>query len=371
MVRAPTALLLGVSLIVAGAGFASPSMTVAGLGMGVLALVAVGWVELARPRRLERARGPGQIVEGEPYPLELVASGGLLPLPGGELRDPILVEPLAVGPRWAMHHRAEIALAGRGRRRLDPPALEVRDPLGLHVRTVRGAEPGELLVLPRIEPVIAPGRAGSGRRGALGGVEDAVAARTAQERGLELEVDGLRPYREGTPGSRIHWPAVARTGELIERRLIAGGDSAPLVVLDSADPDDPASLDAAVRAAASLAFHLAGAGGCALLLPGARRPIELDPERRGWPAAHARLAVVAPAAAPPAPPRALRRGAVFWVAARARARMPASLRTPAAPGYLVVPLTGERSDGQGATAFTVAGCVGVPAGAGARARSAA
>ena len=49
---------------------------------------------------------------------------------------------------------------------------------------------------------------------------------------------------------------------------------------------------AAVRACASLAVHLARHGGCALLLPGDRRPVTLDPELAGWPHLHARLALV-------------------------------------------------------------------------------
>ena len=47
------------------------------------------------------------------------------------------------------------------------------------------------------------------------------------------EVDGLRPYRQGTPASRIHWPALARGAGLLERRLRADTDSRPLVVVDA------------------------------------------------------------------------------------------------------------------------------------------
>ena len=91
-----------------------------------------------------------------------------------------------------------------------------------------------------------------------------------------VDMDGLRPYRVGTPASRIHWPAVARGHGLIERRLQADGDSRPLVVLDARLPGPDAQselLDAAVRAAASLVLELARRGGCGLLLPGEQRPI--------------------------------------------------------------------------------------------------
>src|SRR5213078_5296541 len=88
----------------------------------------------------------------------------------------------------------------------------------------------------------------------------------------DMELDVLRPYRQGSPATRIHWPTLARTGELMERRFVADPRARPLVVVDSHDPVGERELDAAVRAAASLAHHLAQHGGCGVLLPGDRRP---------------------------------------------------------------------------------------------------
>ena len=56
----------------------------------------------------------------------------------------------------------------------------------------------------------------------------------------------------------------------------------------------------AVRAAASLCVHLAREGGCALLLPGDRRPVDIGHDLGAWPALHARLALVEAGGAPPA-----------------------------------------------------------------------
>ena len=117
---------------------------------------------------------------------------------------------------------------------------------------------------------------GGGRPPCAGGLDGSAA---------ELDLDGLRPYREGTPASRIHWPAVARSGEMLERRLTADADSAPLVVLDAPRPPSEEALDMAVRAAASLCVHLARRRACALLLPGDRRPTALAPDLAAWPAA--------------------------------------------------------------------------------------
>jgi uncharacterized protein (DUF58 family) len=354
-VRAPAAALLGLVLILCGTGFESPSLSVTGVGMIGLAAFFTVWVELARPRRLVRAPGPARLVEGELYPVRIDARRALVPLPGGSLSDPLLEVPVSLGPRSGSRFEFKVEVEGRGRHVLAPASLEVRDPLGLHRRQVRTEESGTLLVLPRIEPVLAAGRgSGRGRRSVLAGIEEGAATARIDARAIELEVDGLRAYREGSPAARIHWPAVARTGELVERNLVAGGDSAPLVVLDASEPDGAESLDAAVRAATSLAFHLAGAGGCALLLPGDRRPAELEDDLHGWAAVHARLALVEAIPAPPPVSRALRSGSVFWVAARATARLPRALHSGAAERYLVVPGHGT----EGGVAFSVAGCEG-------------
>jgi uncharacterized protein (DUF58 family) len=171
----------------------------------------------------------------------------------------------------------------------------------------------------------------------------------------ELDLDGLRPYREGTPASRIHWPAVARSGDMLERRLVADSDSAPLVILDATTPPSADALDRAVRAAASLCVHLGRRSGCALLLPGDRRPATLAPDMAAWPSLHARLALVEAAGARPPLSRARRAGAVIWVSARGDA--PRDLaRTAGGGGWLVTPLDSAAPGTP--MAFTVAGCAG-------------
>jgi uncharacterized protein (DUF58 family) len=359
MTGAPTAAALGLALVLCGAGFDSPSLLVPGIALLVLAAIAIAWVALARPRALIREPGPTRIMEGEPYPLRLRAEGARVPPPGGELRDALLDGPLAVGPRWRGSLNVAVELAGRGRRVLAPSQLRVRDPLGLRAVTVVSEDPGELLVLPRIEPVLVSDRGGGGARAAsVVGLEDGAAASRLDARAIELEVDGLRSYREGSPAARIHWPTVARTGELLERHLVAGADAAPLVALDASRPASEEALDVAVRAAASLCFSLAERGGCAALLPGERRATEIDAALRAWPQVHARLALVEPGGRPPAIARAVRAGVLFWVSAADRPALPAALRSGAAPRYLVAPAGASFGRAAGRAAFTVAGCEG-------------
>jgi uncharacterized protein (DUF58 family) len=348
----PTAL-LGVALSLSGGVFDTPSLYVPGVSLAALALVAVAWVRLAaRGARVVRSVGPATVMEEEPYPLRVWVRMGALPPPGGELLEPLLGWPVPIAGRWSRRIRINVRFGQRGRRLLEPGLLVVRDPFGLCEIEVPGEGGEELLVLPRIEPVragtgggrgIGPGGPAEAGHGSAGGRLDGAPA--------ELEIDGLRPYREGAPATRIHWPTVARRGEMLERRVVADLDSAPLVVLDASRPQSREALDAAVRAAASLCHHFATSGGCALLLPGDRRPLEIGPELGAWPRAHARLALVESGVAPVAPTRS---GAVIWVTA-ACGRPQALERARGAGRYLVTPAppAGARP------AFTVAGCAGL------------
>jgi len=363
--RAGAAAALGGALIAAAATFDTASLYPPGVALVALALGCALWVALAgQGAALVRAAGPHTVEEERPYPIRLELRPGLLPVPGGELTDPLLTEPVPVGPGMAQRVRIDVRFARRGRRVIEPGALVMRDPLGLAQRRVPGeGGRGELLVLPRVEPVLAPG-GGSGAGGAGAGPDGGSGRAALRGRmegsAAELDLDGLRPYREGTPASRIHWPAVARSGEMLERRLTADSDSAPLVVLDASRPPSEEALDRAVRAAASLCLHLGRRGGCALLLPGDRRPTSLGPDMAAWPALHARLALAGPTASRQPLSRARRSGAVIWVSARGEA--PRDLARSAGGGsWLVSPAPegaagrGDRH-GNGRVAFTVAGC---------------
>ena len=268
MSRAAGAALLGIGLVLSAAAFDSPSLHVPGVALLVLGSVSALWVGLAAAGgSLSREAGPHTVVEEEAYPLRIEYRSGLLPAPGGELVEPLLAEPVRLGMAAGRRIRVEVRFARRGRRVLAPARVVLHDPLMLARRARESGGAGELIVLPRIEPVLDATADGSG--GLQGGGTPAAGAAS------ELELDALRPYGPGTPGSRIHWPTVARTGELMERRLVAGAESHPLVVLDPRAPDSEEALDMAVRAAASLTLALARSSGCGLLLPGDRRPAEV------------------------------------------------------------------------------------------------
>ena len=344
-----TAGTLSVGVLLGSVGFlldAEP-LLVAGAGLAILAACCLAWVAMAaRGVTVERSMGERRVVEEEPLSVRIVVRSSM-PWPGGEVRDPLLAAP---APVRALRRRAvvriEARFARRGVRRLPRAALVVRDPLGLARREVHGGEDSEVLVLPATFPVVATGASGGEQRSGARAALQASAALT--------EVDGLRPYREGAPAARIHWPALARGAGLLERHLKADADARPLVVLDAAAPKDERELDAAVRAAGSLCLELARGGGCAILLPGERRPRPVDPDLAAWPAVHVRLALVDAGQAPSQGALGQRAGPVFYVSARAMGRPPAHATRSAGQVVLVVPhpVAGREA------AFTVAGCHG-------------
>ena len=247
--------------------------------------------------------------------------------------------------------RIKARFARRGLRVLAPPQVVIRDPLGLASASVQSSGPAEeVLVLPRIEPVLAPPAGGDGSQ---------LGRRRSPALAAEVDIDGIRPHRPGAPASRIAWLVYARSGELHDRVLRADADARPLVVLDLRGTAVASEVDAAVRAAASLCVHLARRGGCALLLPGERKPQLIDDGLRGWPAAHSRLALAEGGQAPALGAFGVRRGALLWVAARALAEPPRGLvRSTGEARVLIVPgtLPGRRPS------FTVAGCSGYASG---------
>jgi len=340
---------VGVTLLLCAALFDAEPLYVPALALLLAAIGAGVWVVVGTVGTvIERTVPARRAIEDEPVEFVVETAPGISVLPGSTLVDPLLPEPLVLRASPGTHRvRIEARFARRGRRVLAPPELAVADPLGLvRGRVVASGGDDVLLVLPRIEPVRSAGGAG---------LEGRIGRRRTIAGAAETELDGLRPHRAGAPASRIFWPAFARGGELLERRMTPEADARPLVALDARGVRAEEDLDAAVRACASLAVHLAKAGGCALVLPGDRKPTLLDPPLHGWGQLHVRLALLPAGGAPPASALTARRGPVIWVTARRIERAPRALaQAPALTRILVVPgrLPGRRAS------FAVAGCSG-------------
>jgi uncharacterized protein (DUF58 family) len=356
--RALLIALLGGLLAVAAAAFGPVLLLLPGCALVLLAVVCAGWALLAGRGRLERRLEATRVLEEEPCAFALEARLILPPPPGSELVEPL--SPESRRPvQWRRRHRleGELRFPRRGLHPLEPARLVVRDPLGIAAREVRSSRGQEVLVLPRIEPVRAA-RAGA-RALAL-----TDSSPEMSEEGPRVDFDTLREAPPEAPATRIHWPAVARTGTLIERTLLAPTERRPLVVLDAASTTSLDALDSAVRAAASLCVALARAGGCDLLLPDERRPAHIDSGLAAWPPLHARLALVEEGERVTVPTRLGRVGAIFWVTGGDGdlAGVPGGLLRGAASARFVV-APGPATKG---SVFTVAGCHGRRVGRAAR-----
>jgi uncharacterized protein (DUF58 family) len=167
----------------------------------------------------------------------------------------------------------------RGRHRLGPLTLRVRDPFGL--ATIATTVPGttDILILPRIEDL------GSRRpRGNGLGAEGAIPYMVA----LHGEDDAsIRTYRDGDDLRRIHWPTTAHRSELMVRQEDRPARRRAVIVMDSRAEGHQGSgtlgsFEWAVTAAASVAAHLARQSFAVHLLTSetarseAMQPVEID-----------------------------------------------------------------------------------------------
>jgi uncharacterized protein (DUF58 family) len=347
----------GAALVLMGLLFASAPLFVPGVAFVLLSTVAPAWVWLsARGAEIERRIEQDRVVEGEPLEATLKLRTGLLRPPRRAVSEPLVGDALRLPQGRRATVRVLARFDRRGRRRLPPPWLAVSDPLGIVQYVCPGSGPAQdVLVLPRTERVVWTRNGGE--------VGAASSSRARADLLAAVEVDGLRPYRPGTPASRIHWSALARGAGLLERRLRVDGDVLPLVVLDARGTSPPEHLDAAIRAAASLTLTLARTGGCKLLLPGSRRALAVESDLASWPVAHARLALVdgGPEARAPSP-TALRAalGPLFYVAAQPLGRLPASVvrELRNASSTVVVVPAASATDADGRASLTVSGCHG-------------
>ena len=145
----------------------------------------------------------------------------------------------------------------RGRHHLGPLGVQVQDPFGLANRNAVLEGTADLIVLPAVHPL-------SSNRQPSAGVGSE--GEQAQLISLHGEDDvTIREYREGDDLRHIHWPATARTGDLMVRQEDRPAQRRAVVIIDprpSAHGGTGASssFEWAVTAAASVAVHLCDSG---------------------------------------------------------------------------------------------------------------
>jgi uncharacterized protein (DUF58 family) len=170
-------------------------------------------------------------------------------------RPRFVVAPMGPGERREVQYA--VRAGTRGVHALGPLAVRVRDPFGLSVRSAAVGTPGTLVVLPRIHPLSAGRQLGRGL-GAEGSIPHRVALHGEDDQ-------AIREYRDGDDLRRIHWPATARTGELMVRQEDRPARRRAVVLLDSrrdahGGAGAAGSLEWCVEMAASVSSHLIDLG---------------------------------------------------------------------------------------------------------------
>jgi len=281
----------GLAALVAARGFGTPALEPVGVGLLLVALIALVLVAVAAGRaRMVRRLPPGRPRAGDEVVVEIHRAGdvaGGLALRALEWQlDSGLSALGAARGRMGRGGRVRVSVprARRGEHVLPPVQLEVTDPFGLAVARRRFGTAERLLVVPRTVAATADaGRlAGGGTRRVPRGEDVA-------------RLDGVREYRPGDPLSRVHWGQSAKRGVLHTKVFGTEGDGERVgaVLLDVADPSVAAAdAELAVLAAASLAraaCEAEGARGTVALWAGD----EAVPATCAWSEAEARLARVA------------------------------------------------------------------------------
>ena len=249
--------LAGVGMWVAARILGSPGLETVALGLLLLPFIAALFVRwgartihvqrhLSEPRVPPGARVTVRLDvthEGTSKPSFLLLEDRLPPSLGRPARVVV-----AGSARALQHVSYTIVPHARGRYMIGPMAADRTDAFGLTRRRVLLDGRDELLVTPEVEDLRAPAEATS--------VTNVGSARARQLLRTGEEYYTMRSYEEGDDLRRIHWPSVARTGELMIRQDEAARRASGLIYLDNREstlgPEHGPAFERAVSCAASI-----------------------------------------------------------------------------------------------------------------------
>ncbi len=154
--------------------------------------------------------------------------------------------------RTKQHVSYTLAPQRRGRYTLGPLAIDLSDPFVLTKVRIELDEREELVVTPEVEDLV------GGPNSPFGMTSGLAMARNLFRTGDEFYT--MRPYVTGDDLRRIHWPSVARTGELMIRQDESTRRSTAVLFLDTRESAvgqvHTPSFEKAVSAAASVGMLL-------------------------------------------------------------------------------------------------------------------
>jgi uncharacterized protein (DUF58 family) len=264
--RGVAVFLAGLAMWAAARLIGSAGLEVAAIGLGALPFLAVGLARVGRPRLAIRRRlSDVRVTPGTRVTVELSIENR------GPVATPLLLledrcpPPLGRGARLVvtgLHgqgtRRVTYTLLpqARGRYRIGPLSVDLADPFSLTRQRVEFDETEELLVTPEIEDLTQAPEPSSG--GTFGTSRARHLFRTGEE------FYTMRQYQLGDDLRRLHWPSVARTGQLMIRQDETSRRASGLVFLDSRQAALGAAhtppFERAVSVAASVGLLLARGG---------------------------------------------------------------------------------------------------------------
>ena len=227
----------GLAMWVAARLLGSPGLEVVAIGIAVLPLLAA-WAtkrsarKILIRRRLSDVRVvPGTRVQvtlelenASPIPTSFLLLEDRLPTPLGRAARLVMG---GIDPSTRERATYTLIPQARGRYTIGPLVVDVSDPFALTRLRLEFDEREELLVTPEIEDL------GAAPDPSSGPTFGASRARQLFRTGEEYYT--MRQYQEGDDLRRIHWPSVARTGELMIRQDESTRRSTAVLFVDTRD----------------------------------------------------------------------------------------------------------------------------------------
>ena len=256
----------GCSMWITARFFGSPGLAMVGVGIAILPFAAAfsarrATRRLAVTRRLSDVRvGPGTRVNVgiEAENRSLAPTSFLLledKIPSA-LGRPARLVLTGLPSRRSQEVSYTVLPQTRGRYSLGPMRIDVSDPFALSRRWLEFPHLDELLVTPEIEDLATAPSSPFGST--IGNSRAKNLFRTGEE------FYTMREYHTGDDLRRLHWPSVAKTGELMIRQDETSRRSSALVFIDNRQAaiglTHTPAFERAVSCAASVGVLLAGGG---------------------------------------------------------------------------------------------------------------
>jgi len=190
-----------------------------------------------------------------------------------------------------------VPTATRGLLTLANVGVWCEDPFRLVARRVTLAPPAHVIVYPTPAEVTEDGRASGAHPGSR-----ARSSASGPTNGLSGdELSGLRPYAPGDRLTRLHWPSLARTGELVVREFLEPQAGSLSLLVDLRPSAHSAqSVEDTISRAAGLGAGALRRGLTVELCTSTGDRVVIPPNATGHQTMLRALALLGPASAPPA-----------------------------------------------------------------------